>query len=252
MDFMSSVDEGTDPRFPYAEIVGSLHFASQGSRIDITYATGHASKFTHDPKLSHVSRVKRILKYLHGAPDLRITYSASCQSNVLHAYCDVDYVGDLDDRKSRSWFVITLNGGPIAWRSRKQGCTAASTTEAEYVAAHLASQEIVWMRQLLFDLGYLQVAPTFLRSDNQAAIRLMRNPEFHKRTKHIDVKYYVIRDHFQQPERITIAYVPTADNVADLLTKPLPPVPRDKFQRLTSLLGLTTVSCESFPERGSG
>lgn len=183
--------------------------------------------------------MKRILKYLHGVPDLRITYSATSPPNVLQAFCDADYAGDLDDRKSRSGFVLTLNGGPIAWGSRKQGCTAASTTEAEYVAAHLATQEIIWLRQLLSDLGRKQPEPTILRSDNQAAIRLVRNPEFHKRTKHVDVKYHIIREHLQN-DLITVTYVPTADNVADALTKLLP---RDKFQRLISLLGLTTISC---------
>ena len=141
-----------------------------------------------------------------------------------------------------------LNGGPVAWGSRKQGSTAASTTEAEYIAAHLASEEIVWMRQLMADLGYPQSAPTLLKSDNQAAIRLVRNPEFHKRTKHVDIKYHVIRDHFTH-QRLQVAYVPTADNVADLLTKPLP---RDRFQRLTSLLGLSSIPCDSLRDCGGG
>lgn len=241
LDLASSIDEGTDPTFPYSEIIGSLHFASQGSRIDITYATSHLSKFSRNPRHSHISGVKRVLKYLRGAPDLRITYAASSHQNEMQAFCDADYAGDVDDRRSRSGFVIILNGGPVAWGSRKQGCTAASTTEAEYIAAHLASQEILWMRQLLNDLGYPQVPPTTLRSDNQAAIRLVRNPEFHRRTKHVDIKYHIIRDHFQQGH-LALAYVSTVDNVADILTKPLP---RDRFQRLLSILGLTSVSCST-------
>lgn len=95
------------------------------------------------------------------------------------------------------------------------------------------------MRQLLHDLGYPQLAPTVLHSDNQAAIRLVRNPEFHKRTKHVDIKYHIIREHLAN-NLIAVVYVPNANNVADVLTKPLP---RDKFHQLLNLLGLTTILC---------
>jgi hypothetical protein len=83
------------------------------------------------------------MKHLKGSPDMRITYSASNQPNVLSAFCDADYANNVDDRKSRSSFILMLNEGPIAWGSRKQGCTAGSTTKAEYVAAHLAFNEVV-------------------------------------------------------------------------------------------------------------
>jgi hypothetical protein len=241
MDFLTSADEPNDQHFPYGEIVGSLHFASQGTRPDITYATCHASKFTKQPKKSHIAGVKRIMKYLKGSPSMHITYAAGSQRNILTAFCDADYAADIDDRKSRSGFVLMLNGGPIAWGSRKQGCTARSTTEAEYMAAHLATNEVIWMRQLLAELGYPQRAPTLLRSDNQAAIRLVHNPEFHKRTKHVDVKYHILREHLLN-NVISIAYIPTNDQLADLFTKPLP---RDKFLRMIHLIGLTAIPCGS-------
>ena len=114
-----------------------------------------------------------------------------------------------------------LNGGGVAWGSRKQKCTSGSTTESEYVAAHLASNEIVWLRGLLNDLGYPQRSPTALYCDNQSAIRLVRNPVFHKQSKHIDLKYHIIRA--QQAEgHIKITYICTNDQLADVLIKPLP------------------------------
>jgi hypothetical protein len=157
------------------------------------------------------------MKYLKGSPDMPITYSASNQSNVLSAFCDADYAADIDDRKSRSDFVLMLNGGPIAWGSRKQGCTTSSTTEAEYVAAHLATNEVVWIQGLLAELGYPQHQPTILRSDNQAAIRLACNPKFHKRTKHVDVKYHIIREHLLNG-LITLEYVPSSQLLTTLQT----------------------------------
>lgn len=85
---------------------------------------------------------------------MRITYSGGSNNYVLKGFCNVDYAMDLDDRKSRSDFILTLNGGPISWGSRKQGCTARSISKAEYITAHLAMQEIVWARRLLTDLDY--------------------------------------------------------------------------------------------------
>lgn len=116
MSFMSSVDEATNSTFPCAKIFGGFHFASQMSCIDITYityVTRHAFRFIEIPKISHISWAKQILKYLNGTSDLRIKYSASGETNILYAYRNTDYGGDLDNWKSRSGFesaslIITL------------------------------------------------------------------------------------------------------------------------------------------------
>jgi hypothetical protein len=131
--------------------------------------------------------------------------------------------------------VIMMNGGPIAWESHKQDCTASSTTEEKYIAAMITSQELRWLRQLLADLTFDQPGPTTLFCDNQATIRLVRNPEFHKRTKHINIKYHIICEN-EARGFIRITYIPTADNVADIMTKRLP---RDRFSRQRMLMGLT-------------
>lgn len=129
-----------------------------------------------------------------------------------------------------------MNNGPIAWGSRKQTCTSVSTTESEYVAACLATQELLWMRRLLASLRSPQPTPTTLFCDNQAAVQLIINPVFHQRTKHIATKYHKTHD-VQQDGEISITYIPTTDQLADLLTKALP---RDRFIRLRSLGGMTT------------
>jgi hypothetical protein len=125
--------------------------------------------------------------------------------------------------------------GPVVWLSRKQPCTATSTTESEYVAASLTSKEVVWARRLLADIGFPQQVPTPLFSDNQSAIMLVQNPEFHKRTKHIDVVYHLIRE-FQERGDISILYVPTKLQLADILTKALTP---DTFHKLRDALNLS-------------
>jgi hypothetical protein len=149
-------------------------------------------------------------------------------------YCDADYAMDLEDRKSRNGVPLKVNNGPIAWLSRKQPCTASFTTEAEYLAAHVATKELLWERRLLNELGFPQCKPTLLYSDNQPAIRLVHNPEQHQHTKHIDVPYHVIREHQRNCE-IEITYIPTQHQLADIFTKALPP---SRFFTLRDLLGI--------------
>lgn len=103
------------------------------------------------------------------------------------------------------------------------------------MAAHLATQEVIWTRRLLADLGFPQALPTPLFSDNQAAIRLVWNPEFHRRTKHIDIKFHMIREAQVNGQNAT-QYVPTADQIADMFTKPLT---KEKFARMRGLIELT-------------
>jgi hypothetical protein len=192
LDYSSGVDGKSASTYPYKEIIGSLFFAALGSRPDITYAVSFASKISERPQAVHCAAVSRIMRYLRGTHDLGIIFGMTNRPNQLTAYCDADYAGDLDDRRSRNGVLMILNGGPVIWISRKQSCIAGSTTEAEYVAAHLASKEVVWLRRLLGDIGLAQMWPTTLHSNNQACIRLVHNPEFHRRTKHIDVAYHVI------------------------------------------------------------
>lgn len=137
----------------------------------------------------------------------------------------------MDDRCSRSGCLLLLNGGPVSWISRKWTCTASSTTETEYIAACLAGKEVVWMRRLLAKLVFLNQ----LRH-NPSAIRL--NPEFHRRTKHIDVQFHMIRD-FHQQGHLLISYICTANQLADILTKPLV---SDNFTCRRSLLGVTLMN----------
>ena len=122
MDFVNLATEINDNKFSYSKIVGSLYFASQGSWPNTTYNTNNASKFTKNPKPSHISGVKCIMKYLKDNLNLHISYKATSCPNTLHVYCNGDFGVDFDDKKSWFGFVVTLNDGPMAWGSHKQDC----------------------------------------------------------------------------------------------------------------------------------
>lgn len=108
-----------------------------------------------------------------------------------------------------------------------------STTESEYIAASDAVKELVWLNRLTMELGEEDNQPKF-NMDNQAAIRLVKNPEFHKRTKHIDVRYHFIREKYEEG-MFELIYVPTEEQAADIFTKALL---KEAFQKMRAMLGI--------------
>ena len=112
----------------------------------------------------------------------------------LQAYADSDYASNIESRKSTSGFVLTLGNGPITWASRAQKTVAQSTTEAEYIALAECVKDVLWAQQMLRDLELTFKMPTLVNSDNQGAIKLVKNPVYHRRTKHIDVRHHFNRD----------------------------------------------------------
>ena len=146
----------------------------------------------------------------------------SGQDLVPRGYTDSDFQSDQDSRKSTSGSVFTLGGGAVVWRSIKQSCIADSTMEAEYVAASEASKEAVWLRRFL---GDLEVVPGMdkaivLYCDNSAAVANTKDPRHHKRSKHIDRKYHIIRG-FVESGNVTVCKIASEDNLADPFTKTL-------------------------------
>ena len=223
------------PNFPYQEIVGSLLYLATHSRPNIAQAVSVVAQYATNFLEVHCTGVKRIIKYLCGTTNYAICYaSISTRNQVLLVYTDADYAGDLNDHKSQNGCILFLNNGHVLWLSRKQPCTTTSTIESEYVVASLTNKEIVWAHQLLTNVGYVLSKPTPLFSDNQSVIWLVHNLEFHKRTKHIDLLYLLIRE-FQSRREINLFYVPIRLQLVDILTKALT---TDIFTKLRDALNL--------------
>ncbi|XP_032794774.1 secreted RxLR effector protein 161-like [Daphnia magna] len=203
--------------FPYREAVGSLMFTSICTRPDISFAVNQVAQFSKNPNQIHWEAARRIIVYFIGSADQGINYTGNGES-ILTAYTDVDFTGDVNGRRSTMGNIFLINGGAVALSSQRQKCVALSTTETEYVAANMATEEIAWLRSLLKDIGCKQDRPTRLLCDNQSTIRLMRNPEFHQHTKHIDVKYHYIRN-MQEEGAVNVTYVKTTSHLANGLTK---------------------------------
>ncbi|KAK2417316.1 putative mitochondrial protein [Trifolium repens] len=215
----------------YRSMIGSLLYLT-ASRPDITYAVGVCARYQADPKVSHLTQVKRILKYVNGTSDYGIMYS-HCESSTLYGYCDADWAGSADDRKSTSGGCFFLGANLISWFSKKQNCVALSTAEAEYVAAGSCCSQLVWMKQMLKEYDVEQNALT-LYCDNMSAINISKNPVQHSKTKHIDIRHHYIRD-LVESKIIVLEHVGTKEQIADIFTKALDAV---QFEKLRGKLGI--------------
>ena len=130
--------------------------------------------------------------------------------------------------------MFFLNNSVISWNSKRQPTVATSSTEAEYMSLYSATQEAIWLRLLLKDLKYSDKASTTIYQDNQGCIALAKNPVYHSRTKHIDIKFHFLREKVLE-EVITLEYKPTEEMVADGFTKALP---RDKHAKFLASLNM--------------
>lgn len=232
---MEKFDKSDKSNYPYRELIGSLMYLSIGTRPDITHAVGMASRFLERPTIVHEKAAKRILRYLKRTLNVGILYLSS-ETCKLRAYSDADYAGCLDTRRSTSGYAFILGKGVISWGSERQKSVSLSTTESEYMAASGCVRELVWLRKILYEILDENKFKIVLFMDNQSAIRLIKNPEFHKRTKHIDVRYHFIREKFER-DHFTLEHVSTKEMIADVFTKALP---APQFNFLIKKLGVTS------------
>ena len=204
--------------YPYRQLVGSLMYIAVTTRPDIAFAVGALARYLAQPTTVHWQAAKHVLRYLAGTSTLSIKYGST--DSLLLGYSDADFAGDTDSRKSTSGYVFTMYGGAVSWSSRRQPTVAASTTEAEYIAVAAAVKEALALRILFSDLQY-PITAVSIMADNQSAIKIMKNPVSSSRTKHIDVVHHFARDRVMRKE-ISLAYIPTLQMVADVMTKALP------------------------------
>ncbi|KAM6585079.1 hypothetical protein CsatB_012081 [Cannabis sativa] len=218
---------------PYSSAVGSVMYLMVSTRPDLAYAISVLSKYMANPGKQHWEAMKWLLRYLLGSTEVGLNYKRRDNNRMITGYSDADYAGDRDSRKSTSAYFFTLWGNCISWKVQLQPVVALSTTESEYVAVTEAIKEAIWLKGLLDELKLLDEEPT-IYSDSQSCIHLCKNPVFHDRTKHVEIKYHFIRDKVTQ-KVVQIEKVPTEENPSDIGTKVLP---LTKFKHCLDLLGV--------------
>lgn len=164
-----------DPTF-FKSLVGSLRYLTS-TRPDIVYEVSLVSRYMENPTITHLKVAKRILRYIKGTLDFGLFYSIS-NNFKLEGFCDSDWAGDVDDRKSTTGFVFFICNSEFTWSSKKLPIVTLFTCEAKYVAATSCVCQAIWLRNLLRDLNLQQEKPTKIYIDNKLAIALAKNPVF--------------------------------------------------------------------------
>ncbi|GJU66799.1 putative ribonuclease H-like domain-containing protein [Tanacetum coccineum] len=199
----------------YRSMIGSLMYLI-ASRPDIMFAVCACARFQVTPKVSHLHAVKRIFRYLKGQPKLGLWYPRDSPFD-LEAFSDSDYTRASLDRKSTIGCCQFLGKSLISWQCKKQTIVDNSTTEAEYVAAANCCGQVLWIQNQMLDYGF-NFMNTKIYIDNESTICIMKNPVFHSKTKHIEIRHHFIRDSYEK-RLIQVIKIHTDHNVADLLTK---------------------------------
>lgn len=228
-------DKNCCTKYPYQQLIGSLLYLSILTRPDISYAVCYLSQFNNSYNESHWIHAKRILKYLQSTKSFGLKYVKDDLD--LIGYVDADWASDSIDRKSYTGYVFKMSGSVVSHECKKQQTIALSSTEAEYIAICESSKEAIYLRNILCELQCRNDSPVLLYNDNQSAQKLTENALFHKRTKHIDVKYHFVRSVVNKG-LIEVKYLKTTDMPADILTKSLSSC---KHYRFVEQLGITKV-----------
>nr|GEX75304.1 zinc finger, CCHC-type [Tanacetum cinerariifolium] len=213
------------------QLKGFIQQGNSGKVYKLTKAL-----FMQDPKDHHLKAVKQVIRYIKGTKEHGIIYKKECGCKITR-YSDSDYEINTDQGKGTTGIVLYFRESPITWCTQKQLTVALSLCESEFMAATRAACQALWLKRLLSEITGWEEERITLKVDNISAIALVRNPVFHGRSKHIDIRYHFIRKCVENGH-INMEHVSGELQREDILTKALP---RLKFVTMRQMLGFEPV-----------
>lgn len=213
----------------YQEKVGTLLYAAISTRPDISFAVNKLTQRMQAPTMRDARACDRVFRYLAGTKTLGLLFGRQRADDssqgpssavAVTAYADADWGSDRVDRKSITGWIAMLNGDPVSWASKKQKVVSQSSCEAELYAEAAAINETKWLHGLLGEIGLGMTSAPVIYGDNQSTQALSKNGIKSERTKHVAIKYAFIHDEVSNG-RVRLQWVPSAEQLADILTKPL-------------------------------
>jgi hypothetical protein len=235
------ISDGSE-NFPYRTAVGELLWFARTGRPDILYAVNQLTKFCHSWDASHVTAAKRVIRYLKGTIDLKLTFKRGTSLECI-VFADADFAGEPEENTlpmcSLSGCIAYMKGiGPIFSSVNLEKTISLSTAEAEYKTIGRGGKIAMITRQFLNEIGFPQNLPTTIFNDNQAAIAISKKPYCTSATRHMKIKYHYIRELIKDGS-INVEFLPTTEMVADIMTKALDKGPFEKFRDF--LLGIKDI-----------
>ena len=238
----------------YQMLIGSLMYLAQISRPDILTAVNMLSRYLSDPREGHWYAAERVLRYIKETPSHGIFFNGNTENPQLIGYSDANWGGDIDTSKSTSGYLFLFMGGCLSARSKLQETVATSTLHSEWIATYHATTELIWLKNLMKELGWQQDSYT-IYTDNMGVVTISKNPEGHQQSKHMDIKYRYIRE-CVEAGLINIKYIATDLNIADIFTKGLPNLKflehRNKMVTDTEVTQLSQTFHALYAERSEG
>ncbi|KAK4369257.1 hypothetical protein RND71_013049 [Anisodus tanguticus] len=205
----------------YRSLAGALQYLTF-TRPDITYVVQQVCLFMYDPRVEHMNRIKRIIRYIQGTLDYGLHLYPSSTSTLV-SYTYVDWGGCPNTRRSTSGYCMFLGNNLVSWSTKRQATLSRSSAEAEYRGVAIVVSESCWLRNLLLELHCPIQKATLVYCDNISTIYLSGNPVQHQRTKHIEMDIHFVREKVAKGH-VRVCHVPSRYQVADIFTKGLPAV----------------------------
>jgi len=232
----------------YQRKTGSILFATITTRPDVAFAASRLARFNQNPSAEHHTAANRVIQYLYGTKGLALTFGKQQQGlQSLICASDASFADNSIDRKSSQGYVILLFGGPIAWRANKQDTVTTSTTEAELLALSQTAKESIFVSRMLAGMTLELDEPLVIQCDNNQTLRLVTEESAKLTTKlrHVDIHSHWLRQEYRE-RRVHVKWVPTAEMIADGLTKALP---SQRHTHFVNLLGMEDIQTRLEQER---
>ena len=231
----------------YQQQIGSIMYAMTKTRPDLAYPISLLARFMSNPAPQHFLALDKLWKYLGNTVNLGLVYKSGSEMSI-HGYVDADWGGS-SNRRSTTGYLFNIGSTTLystaststalSWNSKLQKTTALSSCEAEYMALKEAFKELIYIQQVCRELAPLgNITAESIYTDSQSAISLANNPDYHHKTKHIDIQYHFIREKVLD-DIIKLKYLQTDKQLADALTKP---VSQSKSLELVNKTGLRPVN----------
>ncbi|PLW36223.1 hypothetical protein PCANC_20397 [Puccinia coronata f. sp. avenae] len=226
LELISDPNGNTADLTDYLSVIGALSYIAVGTQPEIAYAVNILARFSAKPGINHWKGVQHLINYLANSRLLHLNLYPRQQEKALKCFCDASWGGKL--ARSTYGILITFFGCPVLWASRRFATVAASTCQAEYMALGIGTRQVLWVRHLLQDILKRKYTG-HLHCDNQAAVHVSTDDSANKRVRHVDREYFLTNQSLHRKET-SLVWVPTTDQLADVLTKALGREPFERFK----------------------